>query len=341
LARALAAEDVSLITSVGLNTWELLVHLASKNNLHQILVIPELDRASALSRAESLMSEFELSPHQVAFGFLLQADPTDNYSKDEIMHLRDEVVLNEAAKVIPVSIRPNGKLAALLAQERFRSKTIRDHQIPYRAAADKPHYEFDQLEPIGEAKLAIEHHIVHWTRSSHVPYDGESKAAYYEDVISSRTYPRSALRTLERIMQQAKIAASDRFIRGGFKVVALSGGELADCLALMRWRRRYSYYSFEPYGIAIEKQAAIHLGIRPVLYGNKNDYEQLAEVDRPYFQMAESESVDWKPESEWRQLGDLNLDTLPNRSVKIVVYRSGEIESIQKFSKWEVIALFN
>jgi hypothetical protein len=121
--------------------------------------------------------------------------------------------------------------------------------------------------------------------------------------------------------------------------VSFSALKPLEAVKLMRWRRRYVCYSFEPYGVAIRADIADAAGLRPVIYGDDELYSRLADSDRPFFQSRGSKVSDWRPEAEWRHLGDFNLPKLPVDGVKLITYTRPEAAALQQSTKYEVIPL--
>jgi hypothetical protein len=107
----------------------------------------------------------------------------------------------------------------------------------------------------------------------------------------------------------------------------------------MRWSPKAANYNFEPYGIGISKDKALELGIRPAIYGSAENYEKMAESDRPYFQNRGEKNVDWSYEKEWRHLGDLNLAKLSPGQLICVVWNSEEEEILRNMASVEVIPI--
>lgn len=340
LVSELAKQEKTLLTSIGLNTWELLVYLTASHNLSQLIIIPAIDDAKARGIAEDTIREFDLHEKSVEFACLCPPSSREWMTRKKLYQLRDEIIFALAETIIPVSVNPEGRLASLLKNVRSTSRIENSYSVPYQPAKDKPRYALDKSRLLPATIRALENHLIHWTRSSHTPYPDETSASYYDDIISSYSYPRSAFCSLKRISSQERIRASSRFIRGGFEVVSFSDSGLAESLSLMRWRRRYVYYNFEPYGVAIPKKYAGQAGLKPVIYGKKSDYDSLKEADRPYFQTGKSNAADWTPESEWRHVGDIDLASLPDDGLRFVVYKSAEIEKLKSATEREVLSLF-
>jgi hypothetical protein len=108
---------------------------------------------------------------------------------------------------------------------------------------------------------------------------------------------------------------------------------------LMRWRPKYVNWNFEPYGIAIEKETAISLGIRPVIYGNDGDYKALSDTDKPYFQSLGRVDVDWSREQEWRHIGDISLDEIPRDRLIFLAFRQREALLLRNITSGQVLSL--
>jgi hypothetical protein len=107
----------------------------------------------------------------------------------------------------------------------------------------------------------------------------------------------------------------------------------------MRWRKRYVCYSFEPYGVAIRLDYARGLGIRPVLYGEAESYNQLLECEKHLFQSRGSAIADWLPEREWRHRGDLSLDTIPREQWRLITFSEKEAEFLRRIVGCQVTPL--
>ena len=83
------------------------------------------------------------------------------------------------------------------------------------------------------------------------------------------------------------------------------------------------------------------MGARPVIYGTEHDWEELPDDQRPYFQLQQSKSqkIDWRSELEWRMLGDLKLDRIPQDKAIVFVKTESDGEVVEKLSRWPVVVL--
>jgi hypothetical protein len=332
-------QELTVITSTRLNTWELTAHLVNIKGGRQIIVIPSTDEESIPSLIVQTVHDFKLDPTRSLF-VVPSSDSVSGNSVKDLWPERDDLAVGLADVAIPVSIRPSGNLGGLLDHARAVGKEIcNDFRVDYHRPVDRVRYDFERC-PINPTLGAPNwHYIIHWTRSSHEPYATENRFEYYQDILASDTYCRSAYRTLLRINSDGTIRSTNRFIRGGHQVVSFSALKPHEAVKLMRWRRRYVCYSFEPYGVAIRTDVAIAAGLRPVIYGEDDLYSQLADSDHPFFQSCGSEVSDWRPEAEWRCLGDLNLRNLPTDGVKLITYTCREAATLQQLTSHVVIPL--
>ncbi|MCX6832876.1 MAG: hypothetical protein NT028_12240 [candidate division Zixibacteria bacterium] len=330
---------LTVITSIGLNTWELTTHLVNIRRGRQIIVLPSMGEESIPLVITQTISDFKLDPARCLF-VAPTSDTIPGKSAKDFWPERDFLAVELADVVLPLSIRPGGNFDRLQNQAATAGKEIcNDFRVDYRRPADRVRYDFEGCTFNPALDDPNWRYVIHWTRSSHGPYPAETRFEYYRDILASDTYCRSAYHTLVRIASDRTIRSTNRFISGGYQVVSFSALEPREAIKLMRWRRRYVCYSFEPYGIAIQTDTAIAAGLRPVVYGDDDLYSQLADCDRPFFQSRGSEVSDWRPEAEWRCLGDLNLQRLPADGIKLITYTYHEAAALQQLTKYEVIPL--
>ena len=332
-------QGLAVITSTGLNTWELTAHLVNIGGGRQIIVLPWMDKESIPSVITQTINDFRLNPARCLF-VAPSSDTVPGKSAKDSWPRRDLLAVELADVVLPLSIRPGGNFDRLQNQAATAGKEIcNEFRVDYRRPVDRVRYDFEGCTLNPALDDPNWRNVIHWTRSSHEPYPAETRFEYYRDILASDAYCRSAYHTLAQIAIDRTIRSTNRFIRGGHQVVSFSALEPREAVKLMRWRRRYVCYSFEPYGVAIRTDTAIAAGLRPVVYGDDDLYSQLAGSDRPFFQSRGSEVSDWRPEAEWRCLGDLNLQSLPADGIKLITYTYPEAAALQQLTKHEVIPL--
>jgi hypothetical protein len=155
-----------------------------------------------------------------------------------------------------------------------------------------------------------------------------------------------------RIVQQRRLLASSRTIRGGFKVVSFTAAPLAELRRLRIFRVHRARWDFEPYGICVRRQRLVERGARAVFYAPDDDWTGLSLEDRPYFQRShnerseavpgtvlESAGIDWSVEQEWRYRGDFSLDGLSRDDAILFVPTLGEARKLLEISPWPVTVL--
>ena len=338
--------NYTILGSVGLNTWELVTWAAGECGGRVLVYVPypyaaNIEKKLPASTTDSqflseiIRAEFSLGPSTTEFRF--QNPTVKSRTKKSNWPLRDEEILNLADIYYPISIRPGGNLEKMIAAHGSDKKICDRFCVPYRQGKKAPGF----LPGDGELSAALSDlswpYITHWTRSANGKWPGETAASYYRDLAhSTKTYARSGLATLCRIIREQRLRASSHHIRGEYPVVAFTAHPPHEAIKLMRWRRRYVRWNFEPYGIAIKKDYARSIGARPVIYGAPGDYYRLGETDRPFFQNRGTRGGDWKPENEWRYFGDLDLRDIAEGQLKIIVRSKEEIGRIESLTGAEI-----
>ncbi len=188
--------------------------------------------------------------------------------------------------------------------------------------------------------------LTHCTRAPGGPWPDESVEAYRDALMFDRSLPaRSALETLQRIVEQRRLLAASRGIRGGSRVVCFTAVPLADLPRLRVYRPHRTRWDFVPYGICIRRRWLSAAGAKPVRYGDDALWRSLRPGQRPWFQKqcagcrAKTPTIDWRVEQEWRHVGDVHLESLPGRAALLFVPSLGEAERLSRASPWPVTVL--
>jgi len=274
----------TIITSIGMNTWEFTLWAAGKNNGNQIIVIPIDSRDDPEKIKSDLMTDFELNPEKTGFMFF----PTVKKGArgKNAWQERDKIAVSLANVIYPISIRKGGNLENLFQENPAKmSNACLDYHIEYSTSSPREKVSLTS-DDLSKKIMKIEwDHLTHFTRTSYTPWPGESSASFYESIYKAREgYPRLAINTLKKIVTDKKIWGSYLHIRGGHKVVSFTDLNPEKSISLIRWRPRYVRWNFEPYSIVIEKEFASSLGIRPVIYGIPKIYDTLDFSDQPFYQ---------------------------------------------------------
>jgi hypothetical protein len=299
----------SLLTSTGFRNWDFVCWAAGHQRLPQILAVPwdGNEEASKVLLSQHLV-EFHLDPDRVTLVLL----PVKGIPKGEIPAARDRFLIENADTILPISIRPGGKLQGLLQMATPSLKIDSAWSVDWTPGTPLPGYSLDPEAVRQDMDTRYTGTLIHWTRASASPWPGESLASFFEGVIESgEEYCRSARRTLEHIVTEGTLRASSWRIRGGMGAVSFSALAPSQAIRLMRWRKRYVRYTVEPYGIAIGEEAARLCGIQPVCYLERRE---TAPNQPEYLLQGRGLRGDWPQEQEYRHLGDLDLSPLPSGS---------------------------
>jgi hypothetical protein len=335
---AASSHGGTILTSVGISSWELPLFFAARDKSSQKIFIP-WERGEAISSRKKFCTEqFCLVEKKVEW-HVIESGESANAPRNFQLR-RDRMILNEADIVYPVSIRPGGNMERLLL-DISKQKIVEDSfRMPYQAVPRHIKFEIEPQRVNRDTDTLLDNYLIHWTRSSHTPWPGERWYDYYEAVVKSRgTYPRSGLDTLCRILEERKIRASFRHQRKRFPAVAFSALKPSEAAGLMQWRARFQEMTFEPYGIAVEREAAAEAGIRKVFYGHSDMYQYLEDEYRPYFQSIGARGF-WMPEKEYRHIGDFDLKKIPGSKITVIVWCEEEKERMSDIFGGTVLSLY-
>ncbi len=253
---------LTLCSSIGMQTWELVTALASIEQIPLRLILPS--STHHLMNTDELLRQFDLTPESVEI--VIMPDSASQ-SKEDALLQRDRRVLEDADLLIPISVRSGGHMAEMLATARKSGKEIvAEFQTSGSAKSHSLALHLDQ-DAINPALNNLgSRYIIHWTRAPHGAWPGERMIDYYSSLIHSTEFPRSALATLRHIAATRLLKASPRHMPENVPTVAFSSLKPREVVPLMKWRARYAEMSFEPYGIGIREDLAAELGILPVKY---------------------------------------------------------------------------
>jgi len=325
-----------LITSTEMNTWELVCWACGNINGYQIVVCPIMPEDKTDRAIKDITNDFGLDKNKTGWLFF---EVSKAKSKKANWPVRDRLAVDVADIIIPVSIRPDGNLQKLVNKytEKKKKVVVEDFQTEY---ASKKRYPGKMPEDIGEnLKNMTGDYITHWTRTCYGRLPGETRGMFYLKLVSSNGYyPNRALEILKNILIEKRIRGSSTHQRNAKSVVAFSSLHPKDILSLMSWRKRYVRWNFEPYGIAVAREAAVKAGIQPVFYGKSALYKRLSDKDKPYFQSEGENGSNWREESEWRYLGDLNLAEIDPSDIKIIVGKPDETKDLKGTTESEIIS---
>ncbi len=310
--RVLAEARAVVLTSVGTPNWDLLTWASGEAGCLLLVVLPGQGEAESLSQVDRIQRDFDLHPERTSFVIL----PERGKGRREAGPLRDRWIVEHADEIVPISIRPGGRMDGLLLEWSPDPRVLPDFGVPYVNDRSYPPYRF-RIETIRrEIDPLWTDSLIHWTRAASGPWPGETRADFFRAVCSSgERYARSARATLDRIRDERLLRASDWKVREKHAVICFSSLPPSRATELMRWRKRYLRYPIEPFGIAIRAEVARSLGICPVMYVETEP----SPSDCPgHLAQGMGTKGFWPAEQEHRHLGDLDLATLPEDSWDVV-----------------------
>ena len=316
-----------LLTSTGMQTWEMLVYLAKTRDVPQTVFVPTSDADVFNRQKAAICRQFDLAPASAEFRMVESEEAKKNGAKH--MRFRDESIVAAADVLLPVSVRPGGSMEKSIQKKRRETETEinEEFRVQYEKKRSRIAYALKTDNLASEIFEAGTRYIVHWTRASNGPWPTEKKYDYYAEVESADTYPRTAYRTLANILATKQIAASSVHMPRNIPTVSFSGLAPAEVLPLMKWRARYRIMSFEPYGIGIERNLAKRMGIEPVLYYEKGP---IPRDIAPWLSQSAGKKTDWKREEEYRHKGDFDLSAVQLRDLACFCRRRGEAALLEK-----------
>jgi len=326
----------TLITSIGLNTWELTLWACSKQNGFQIVICPLNSFEMIPHTVKSVIADFNLNPGRTGWLFF---ESTDKKSPKKDWQIRDELAIYSADIFIPVSLRPQSNLQLMI--EPYLADKGRQLIGDIKTGYHKPIYQHQHIpKKPGDHLAGLKwDYITHWTRSCNGSMPGQFSHDYYQQITNSQTvYCNHALNVLKNILIEKSIRASSNNLPANLSAVAFTINHPKQMLKLMRWRKRLVNWNFEPYGIAIRTKAAVKQGIKEVIYGDKNRYDQLTEKQKRFFQNTRGEKSDWQTENEWRHIGNIDLNIFSSDDIRIIVSNPSEIEKIKSYTESKIIS---
>lgn len=330
---------LTVLTSVGMSSWEIVLFFASKFGARQKVYVPLAKEDSQDNAKAYYAKQFKLRDDSAGWSFI----EIENAKKDyhTFQQLRDRQIIKDADIIYPVSIRPNGSLEGLISAEKAAGKTIMTDFLTDCATSHTVcRLELNSDKFTSSIDKQLENTIIHWTRATNDSWPGETMFDYYSAIVSSSSYyPRSGLDTLIRILSEKRLRASSRHYRKDVSAVAFSALKPTEVAQLMKWRARYREMTFEPYGIAIDNGTAERIGIRKVIYGNPEMYTYLEEEDKLYFQSMGKKGY-WLPEREYRHIGDVDLSAIPETSITAIVWKRNEIDAARQLFRGKVVSLY-
>jgi len=319
---------LTLYTSLGQQTWELIVFLAHIKAIKQIMVIPSTHKDHFECQKNHAIEQFHLDLDNVQFQCLYP-----NGSKS-LLYQRDVTIVSNSDVLIPISVRKKGHMSTLISQKQDNS-IVQEFQINYQKDRHSLAYQVKKNDLSQKIQHVESDYLIHWTRSCNGPWPTETLYDYYAAILKSNQYPRNAMASLENILSCDRIIASSRHMPDKTPTVSFTALPPKNAITLMRWRSRYRQMSFEPYGIGIEKTYAASIGIQKVRYyaHPKDKPKNVAH----WLCQSRGKYSDWRLEKEYRYCGDIRLLDIPRE--KLVCFCYKDIEAKKIFSKYGITTM--
>ncbi|MBN1293589.1 MAG: hypothetical protein JXB48_17245 [Candidatus Latescibacteria bacterium] len=307
-----AEKNNTVVCSTEPSPWSLTTYLAGTLGLNIELIVRHSENGEGKKAFNDILENYNFDCSRTQPHFIQQLSGK-KLTEKATWQIRDRVALELADVIYPISVRPGGRLDKLLQDNKIEPKVNNDFRIEWSRGGDRPSYRFKN-------RIINSLHgdwLIHWTCASPGPWPGEKSWQFYRDLLTNPdTYVRSAGATLARIVNEECVRGSSWKISGDDPAVAFTAQSIAEALPLMRWRKRFVRYTFEPYGIAVKKSALIDFGAREV------SYEQIELSDNKpdkLFIHAPGEITDWSLEKEWRVPGDLPFDKINKHDMIVIV----------------------
>lgn len=247
-----------------------------------------------------------------------QADPIPK--DDHTVSIRDQWNCYFSDSVFVVNNSGNGNIQRLI------------QQVPEKIAKSTP---TEYKSGVLPAWFLNGKYLSHFTRAIDRAYIDESDTHWSEQLIRSDPHSvHSADRVLFKIIYEQRLRSSSTTIRGGYDVVSFTAVPLDMWHELQTYRNHRRRWDFTHYGICIN-QRCLSRSVNPVIYGDNNMWDNLAAVNRPFFQ-SKGMKVNWTVECEYRHIGDLDLATIEREDAIVFVKSEDEKQLIESFSRWPV-----
>jgi hypothetical protein len=328
----------NVLSSIGMFTWDLATWQTARSGGTLDLIVPIERETSDEDMKAAVIRDYALDSARIRWH--LMDTPASDAKGKSWWPERDRRTVELANHILPVSVRPHGSLNRLLCSSSCTAVIDRQFQVPYNPT---PHHARTLIDA-DRLNSAVHDwsgdYLIHWTRARYGPWPGETKASFLNDLIhSGNRYCRSALATLTRILDEQRIRASSWRIARHQPVAAFTELSPIESIPLMRWRARWARWSFEPYGIAVHRDWAASLGVRPVRYVTEKEWPALSPEEKPLCHRIGAKAGEWPAEREWRCLGDFDLSNAPDNALRVIVRSASDVASIASLLRPSALAL--
>lgn len=286
------------LCSVGSPGFDLTLSLIAKHNNSLSLIY------AGAEPLELVCAQYGISPARIVSAQRLNVDRCSLSGA----RLRDEMILQIADRLFPISLRPGGFFDSRISEEAALERKVDCcYRVGYKRPLSAIKIDYSGQTINQQTALALNSHLIHWTKTTNTNWPSETVGDFYRALAASDNYPRSALATLRRIAGERLLRKSNRHMPTDTHAVGFTAAGVADAIELMNYRGRDNQMSFEPYGVALPLALAERCGIQPVRYVENSALRRLSPEQKKTAHALGSGSLRWDVECEWRTLGDLDL----------------------------------
>jgi len=234
-----------------------------------------------------------------------------------------------------------GWLKTKLPQSSGSQVTPQETQFRCRTSNNSPACPSHQpIFPMRLLRPTVTKFLIHCTRARRGPWPDQSVPQFHDELLQ---YPwdeqPTALMTLQRILKQQRLIATNHFRRGNKDTVCFASKKLSDLLSMRRFQSHLARWDWEPYGIMIDQAWLESHDAKKVSYVDRNAAKKLNIDELSFCQVVSNEegAIDWRQEQEWRIVGDVRLNQIPFSKAVVFVPTQAEAFSIQPFSRWPIV----
>lgn len=308
-----------LLTSIGQNTWDFQVFCGTLMKLKMRIVIPAIDKDTYDKTCGYYKEQLNIDENNVEFIFF------EKNNGKKCFNERDQYIIDNSDISYPISIRKNGFFYNSLKKN---IEIDTRYEIKYDASP-KGKRKINYSPTSSKNLKELDNYLFHWTRNPKGNWPDENLFNYYMSILNNKNNSRSAFNTLCNILDKNVIYSSSRHTLKNHKMVSFTGASLKKFLGLMKWRNKYNEMSYEPYGIGIDREEAIKMGIQKVIYCNKKEYDTLSLEEKKIHHLS-GKKTDWSEENEYRFYGNFDLTLLPGEMKICICQNSDESSYIEK-----------
>lgn len=320
LCKKISDNNDTLLTSIGQNTWNFQVFCGTLLKLRMRIVVPAINEEEFNNICKHYETQFNCDKNKVEFVFL-----ETNSAEKHNYHDRDQYVIDKSEIIYPISIRKNGFFYHRIENNQKINTTFQINYSPYSIEKRKKDYKAISIKNLN----TFEKYLFHWTRNPKGNWPNEKQFEYYMSILKNQDRSRTAFDTLCNILDSNLIYSSSRHALKNIKMVSFTGASINCFFGLMKWRNKYNEMSYEPYGIGIDREEALKIGFKKVLYCDPNMFNKLT-LEEKKICHSSGKKTDWSEENEYRIFNDFDLTLIPNEMKICICQNSDESSYIEK-----------